>query len=319
MKVLVTGGTGAIGSWVPRELVDAGFQPVVYDAMPDTLLLKDILEKIEIVKGDIADFPQLIGILKKMSIDAIIHCASLIGANTTVNPLYTLKVNVEGTVNIFEAARILDIKRVVFASALAAVGPVEPEYGYPQFKPLEEDHPCNPQELYGITKEAAERYGLFYAKSYGLDLIALRFTQLYGPGRMARHGSFNLIDIMIDAAYNDKSYELPSGADFETEWTYTRDDARALVSALIAQGVKHRVFNIGSGEFSSVQKIIDTVKTKFPMAKIRVGSGRNIPLPLPSLRFNTTRASEELHFSPKYDLKKGIDEYVEILASIYPK
>lgn len=316
MKVLVTGGTGAIGSWVPRGLVEMGDQPIVYDAYPDTTLVKGILDKIQVVRGDITDFPKTISVLKKNSVDAIIHCASLIGATTSENPLLTLKVNVEGTVNIFEAARILDIKRVVFASALAAVGPLEPEFSYPEYRELNEDHHCNPQELYGITKEVGERYGLFYAKTYGLDFIGLRFTQLYGPGRLVRHGSFNLIDMMISAAYNNKEYELKSGADFKTEWTYTKDDARALVAALYAQGVKHRIFHIGSGEFKSIQEIANIVRDIFPNSSIKVGPGRDLPLPIPSMRFDVRRATEELHYRPEYDLKKGINDYVQVTKSL---
>jgi len=119
-SVLVTGGTGFIGSWVTRQLVDQGVRVVTYSRHPDTALIKDIADKVDCVAGDVLDLPRLIHTIKHYGVERIIHMSTLLIGPLEANPFMAYRVNVDGTMNILEAARLMDIKRVVFISSKAA-------------------------------------------------------------------------------------------------------------------------------------------------------------------------------------------------------
>ena len=138
MNILVTGGFGVNGVWVVRELLQQGHTPVIYDSRMDTSLLPDLIQDVEIIIGDILDMEKLLSILKKYKIDIIIHMGALMPSHVQSNPIMGVKVNALGTLNVLEAARIMDIRRVIFTSSKAAYSPFAGDYGYPRYKPVDE-------------------------------------------------------------------------------------------------------------------------------------------------------------------------------------
>jgi UDP-glucose 4-epimerase len=174
--VLVTGESGAIGSWVTRELVEQGRRAVSYDARLDTTLVKDIEDKLECVVGDILDLPSIIHTIKRYEVERIIHMAAALPDLCEANPLVGFRINVEGTLNVFEAARLMDIRRVVYASSRSVYDISRGEYAHPTYKPIDEDYPKAPRDVYGATKLFAEHMGVNYNRIYGLDVIGLRFA-----------------------------------------------------------------------------------------------------------------------------------------------
>src|SRR5271157_4098917 len=129
MTTMVTGGTGFIGSRNVRDLVQQGEPVIVYDWQPDrgalerVLTDKDIEVKIKIIHGDVTDFPHLFRVLKENNVDKIIHMAGLLIHDVIANPLQGVRVNCEGTTNVFEAARLLNLKKVVWPSSGSVFGP----------------------------------------------------------------------------------------------------------------------------------------------------------------------------------------------------
>src|SRR5262249_38297771 len=141
MKVLITGGMGVIGAEASRRFVKEGHRPGIYARHRDDRLIHDILDRVDIELGDVTDPPRLRDVIKRHRIPDIAHAAAFVGAVSQTNPALSIQVNVMGTVNVLEAARLFEVKRVVYTSAKGIYGPVLGEYGAPTYKPMPEDLP----------------------------------------------------------------------------------------------------------------------------------------------------------------------------------
>ena len=183
MKVLITGGMGVIGAETSRKFVREGHRPVVFARHRDDRLVSDILDKIDFEAGDILDMPRLLGVIKEHKVTHVVHAAAFVGAVSAANPALSIQVNVGGTVNVLEAARLFDIKRVVYTSAKGIYGPVLGEYGPPNYKPMSEDMPKNPQRIYDSAKLMAEQTVLYYANNFGIDVCDFAFCHHLRAGQ----------------------------------------------------------------------------------------------------------------------------------------
>ncbi len=316
--VLVTGGLGVNGAWVTRQLIEQGIKTVVYSRHLNTELVKDIVDKVELVAGDILDLPRLIHTIKSYGIDRIIHLAALMPDPLEANPYITYRIHVDGTINVLEAARLMDIKRVVYSSTQGVYDKIEGEYGYPTYKPIDEDYPQVPRTVYGTTKLFGEQIGLDYNRIYGVDFIIQRYAWIYGPGKQARHGVLALHSKIIESAMLGKPLKIPQGGEELVESIYCRDVANSIVLACFAENLEHRIFNIGTGKGESFHRLIEIVGNIFGGVDIEIGPGLN-PLGTPESGYmvmNIDRARKELGFSPRYDLEAGIKDYIETLRRL---
>ena len=185
--VLVTGALGCIGSWVVRNLVREGTPVFAFDLAADPhrlrlLMNEKELEQARIIQGDITDLEGLIGAMATHNITDIIHLAALQVPACKADPPLGARVNVVGTVNVFEAARHLGLSRVVYASSVAAYGPSE-EY---ERSLLTHDDPLKPRTLYGTYKQANETTARVYWWDHGLSSIGLRPYVTYAPSSLSR-------------------------------------------------------------------------------------------------------------------------------------
>ena len=146
MRVLVTGGTGFIGGHVLRGLRKKGEEVVAFDAVPSTEWISDIVGETAIVRGEVQDLSTIIAAIKKFKITHIVHTASLLTMASFERPLTAFAVNVLGTANILEAARLMDIAQVTYTSSTAVYGFTE------RGKVIDEEHPQKPASLYGVAK-----------------------------------------------------------------------------------------------------------------------------------------------------------------------
>jgi UDP-glucose 4-epimerase len=325
MNVLVIGGMGAIGSFVTRLLLEMGHRPVIYSRHPDTTLLKDVDPgTYDYAQGDILDLPHFIHSVKNYKVQRIIHLSAIAALDKCqANPLAALKTNVQGTVHVLEVARILGVERVVFASSKRAMGEISGEYGYPTYKPVTEDHPTKPVLVYDITKLASEHLGFNYALNYNVDFIALRFAQTYGPGRLNLWGWGRVFTTLVHAkiienAMLGKPVMIPHGGDAKEDCIYNKDIAQGLVKACFAQGLKHRLFHLGTGKAFALHDFANAVKKLYPKAQIEIGSGLDYlgmtDFPINCV-FDISRAREELGFEPQYDVEAGVKDYVRVMQA----
>jgi nucleoside-diphosphate-sugar epimerase len=316
MTYLVTGGTGFIGSRVVRDLVREGEKVIVYDWNPSDLNLarlltrKEIENNVRIIQGDVTDFVHIASVVKQNSINRIVHLAALLLHDINANPLAGLQINSVGTINIFEAAKLFGIKKVVWISSGSVFGP--PEAYVEEYIP--NDAPHYPQNLYGATKSIDEQFANYYVNEYGLDITAIRLVLVYGAwqknGRTAR-----IIQQMVANPALGISGKVPAARDNVLGWTYVDDATRAIIMACKSIKPKTLSFSV-RGAIHSVGEIADYVKDLIPQSDITL-----LPLErskshlIMTCKYDTKRIEEELGFHTQWSMKQGIKETINMVRT----
>lgn len=176
MTVLITGGTGFLGANLAKKLVAEDQQVVMFELNPNLKIVSDIINKVELVRGDIANWAEVLNVVKKYKVEKIFHTAALLSDNAERFPQRAYEVNANGTYHVLEAARLLDVKTVIFTSTNGT-------YGDHIGATVSNDAPQFPRIIYGSTKVAGERLGEYYCYRFGVNFRGLRFPSVIGPGR----------------------------------------------------------------------------------------------------------------------------------------
>ncbi len=297
MSIMITGGGGFIGSHLARRLVEDGEEVVVFDISPDTSLLTDILDRIHFVQGDVVDVIDIMNTVSKFDVMDIFHTAAMLILDCEAKPQRALRVNVEGTVNILEVARLMDLRRVVFISSAAVFSPDLPE-------PVGDDAPKYPTTVYGATKLASELYGLKYARAYGVDFRALRFTWVYGPGRT--RGATAFASLMVERPARGETIKVQQNQESKGDWLYVKDAVKALMLAREVDKVECRIYNIAGGTHR-IGQVANLVRKLLPDARIEFESN----VPVVSSSFDDAYAREELGWKPTYTIEKGVKDFID--------
>lgn len=316
MTYLVTGGTGFIGSRVTRDLVRGGGSVVVYDWAPERIMLERLLakdeieNKVKIVQGDVTDFAHLVSTIKQNNAEIIVHLAALMLHDVNANPLLAVKVNCEGTVATFEAARLLGLKKVVWTSSGSVFGPPE---AYSQ-EYIPDDAPHYPQNLYGGTKSLDEQFANYYSDKYGLDIEAIRLVLVYGAWQ-SRGRTAAIVREMVANPALGRPGKVPAARDNVLGWTYVDDAARAIILACKAAKTKTRSFSV-RGMIHSIGEIIDYVTELIPEAKISVLSLEKSQSHLiMTCKYDMTGIEKELGFRLQWTMKQGIKETINMIRN----
>src|ERR1700730_13992776 len=247
MRVMITGGMGVIGAEASRRFVREGYRPIIYARHRDEWLVRDILDKVDIELGDVLDLPRLLDVIKRHRITHVVHAAAFVGAVSQANPALSVQVNVMGMVNVLEAARLFEVKRVVYTSAKGVYGPVLGDYGSPTYRPMPEDLPKNPKRIYDSAKLMGEHVGLYYQANMGVDVVILRFASTYGPGKTARHGKMGVTSQIVENPASGLPFQLAQGGDEQDDFIYNKDSANGIYLAAVAEKPESRVYKIGTG------------------------------------------------------------------------
>jgi UDP-glucose 4-epimerase len=315
MKVLITGGMGVNGAVTARLLVRDGLRPLLMDNRMDLTLMGDIKEQVDIVVGDICDQGTLERAVDDYKVTHIAHLAALMPEPAEADPRLGVKVGVDGTLNVLEVARAKKIKRVVFTSSKAAYGEILGDYAPPNCKPVSEDYPKRPADLYGSIKVCCEELGRYYRETYGIEFIALRFVSIYGPGKEARHGPLSFYGQLIEKARRGEKWVIPQGGDQLNDAVYVGDVGRSIYLALKAASPAAWTFNIGTGKAWTPREFLNAAAKLFPSHQIELGAG---PSKLGRSKqsycvFDISAARKNIGYEPAYDVEKGVRDYVETL------
>lgn len=317
MYVLVTGGAGVIGSWVTRHLVELGITPVVYSSRADPALIRDVVDRVAVVRADILDLGALVRTIRRFGIRRVIHLSALMPPQCQENPWAAEQVNCGGTVNVLEAARSLELERVVYASAKGVYGVIPPPHGHPDYVPITEDYPRNPVSVYDATKLLGEHLGENYARNYGLQFVSLRYASTYGPGKLARHGPMSVHSRLVENALLGRPVVLPTGGDQGDDMIYMRDVAQATVKALLTDQLRHPVYNIGTGRAWTLRDFARAVQARIPGAILDIGPGLDyMGVGAYYSVFDCQRAKEDLGYEPMYDLEAGVADYIATMERL---
>lgn len=296
MSVLITGGTGFIGSHFARKLLNKGYTVVLLDIKIKKKLIKDIVGKIKIVKGDVTSPTQLVEAVKAYDVKAIIHYAALLSSEAEANPELAYRVNFDGLWNIFETARRTDIKAVLFASSIAAYGPEVPQI-------VKEDTYTIPSTLYGISKQLGEMLGLWFYRKYGIGYAAFRYGSVIGPGRRDGGASaYSTLTIQRPAQGDPYVINVPENSRIPV--VYIKDAADATLTAYERiEQLKTRIYNLASLTSSPTSKdIAEAVRKHVPDSDITFKPDAKISEIVKSWPrdLDTTRAEQEISWKPKH-------------------
>jgi len=307
MVYLVTGGTGVIGSRIVRDIVKEGKQVVVYDMFPDESSLEQLLSeeertRVKIVQGDVTDFPNLIRTVKENSVEIIFHMASLLIEPSNANPHLATMINCGGTINIFEVARILGLKKVVWASSQVVFGPPEK---YPE-EYIPNDAPHYPSMgVYGACKSFNENLAVHYFEQYGVDISGIRYSFVYGAGQIRGRTGALTRELLQNPALG-KPGKVPFG-DSTLGWVYVDDAARAtLLTSKVAKS-KTRAFSL-KGDIRSLKEVAECVRQLIPRADITLLPG-DVRL---SNKLDTTPIETEIGYYPQWTMEQGIKEVINL-------
>ena len=282
MKILVIGGAGYIGSHVTRELLDAGHSITVFDNL-SLGLEQNLFDEAEFIKGDILDAAQIDAALAT-GIEAVIHLAAFKAAGESMTaPEKYAHNNITGTINVLNAMTRNNVKYFVFSSSAAT-------YGEPEYLPIDEKHPTNPENFYGFTKLEIERFLYWYEKLKGIRFAALRYFNAAGydvKGRLTglEKNPANLLPVIMEAACGMREKVVIFGEDYDTpdgtgvrDYVHVNDLATAHRLALdyIEKNDKSLTVNLGSDKGLSVLDILESAK-KISGTEIKVEKGPRRP------------------------------------------
>jgi len=317
--VMITGGSGFIGVYLMKALMDAGDKVINYDLAPPSPVLQRFLD--DSVQGDnlvyqrasILDLPDVIATVKDQRVDRIVHMAAFFDpAESNRRPYFTYQANVMGTINIFEAARLLDVQRVINISSIGV-------YPIKQYEPMDEKHPmfiagAGHGSHYGSSKAATELIGQAYCNNNGVSYASVRFSGVYGWGM--RYSMF--IKDMIENALAGKPTEFATGGDLTRDYTYVKDSVQGVVRALNARDEElvSRTYLTTSGALYSGTQIAGIVKDLIPGAEISIGAELSEFEKKDMAKRGTidiSLAKKELGYEPQYSIEDGIQEYIETL------
>lgn len=260
-SVLITGAAGCIGAWVVKKLRNIGATPVVFDLTENRTRLNLIMENAQDVIwecGDITDYERLCEVIKKHDIYGIIHLAALQVPFCKADPIGSVKVNVVGTTHIFEAARQHGIKRLSYASSIAA-----PAMG-------ENDHLAT---LYGAHKVCGEHMAAVYWQDWQVPSVCIRPGVIYGPGR--DQGMSAAPTIAALAALFGQSYNVPFSG--PVAFVHVEDAADRFIGAIAQDVAGAPVFDM-QGTEARVEDVLSEIMQNIQGAKVTV-TGNALPFP----------------------------------------
>jgi UDP-glucose 4-epimerase len=292
MKILVTGSSGFIGSHLCERLQDRGHDMLMLDKtaspkMKNKTLLCNIVdyEKVErLVNG----------------VDAIFHMAAITSVPFAVNnPRLTWEVNVLGTANVLEAARVNHVGKFLYASSSSVLG------SYPLIDGgVREDYPMKPVNPYGASKAAGEMLVESYRQTYGMNTTCLRFANVYGPGQK----EINVIWSFIRRAMEGKPLLVHGGGKQTRNFTYIDDAVEGAILALEKDAVG--VYHISGGKAVSIREVVEIIIKYMPSTTVneeptRIGEAETQGL------LSIEKAKAELGYTPKVDIDEGIGRCIE--------
>lgn len=308
MKVcLILGGNGFIGSHLAGGLLRQGFTVKVFDTFQGGMKnLDSVRDNIELINGDFLCDADVIRALKDT--DYVFHYISTTNPVTSLeNPVFDISSNIIGSVKLFQHAQNAGVEKVFFPSSGGTV------YGEPKEIPIRESAPMNPVNPYAISKLAIEKYLDYFHHHFGMKYVILRYSNPYGEGQNP-HAKQGVIPIFLNKIKNNERPVIYGDGSAIRDYLYIGDAVDATI-AVVTSGTRERVFNIASGEETSLNQLIEIMSevTNKHCLPEYVNDGKTY---LSRFVLDISRLTRETGWKPKIPLKEGIDRTWRWISSL---
>ena len=300
-KCLVLGANGFIGSHLVDDLASAGHKVLALDRF----FSKPRFQQSDLVTPITDDLSSLEGLNEYLQdVDYVFHSISATTPFSSDKDPYTdIDLNLKRTVHIFEMCANAGVKKVIFISSGGAI------YGHiAEEKYVTEDDVATPVSPYGICKLAAEHYLAYFQRTAGLEYVALRLTNPYGPRQFSRNNQ-GVIAAFIQKIKDGEDLEVFGDGSSTRDYIYIKDVTR-MIAQTFTGAMEHHTYNIGSGKQTSVQEIIEILKG-LATSDINVEYQDGFKTFLKSAKVSTERFTNEFGIKPEYELEQGLRQTLE--------
>jgi UDP-glucose 4-epimerase len=295
MKILITGGAGFIGSYVANAFIRDGHRVLIVDNL-STGIEENIPKETDFVKCDIRERSLLKKVFSDFNPDMVNHHAAQINVRQSVeDPVFDAEINVIGTLNLLELSLSHKVKRFIFASTGGAI------YGEPENLPADETTPPMPISPYGASKYAVENYLGYYRAVHGLDYVALRYSNVYGP-RQNPHGEAGVVAIFCSRILSGKPCQIFGDGNQTRDYVFAEDVARANILAVNAPAGR---YNIGTEIETSVNDLVMVLR-RAARREFNVEYAPPRPGEVQRIALDVALAKRVLGWSPKVNFEDGI-------------
>jgi nucleoside-diphosphate-sugar epimerase len=312
MRYLVTGGAGFIGSNTVDELVRRGHSVVVLDDLSSGKEenLAESRNKISFIKGSITDLEAVRKAVHEA--ECVLHLAARTSVPRSVkDPIDTNRINVDGTLNVFVAARDAKVKRLVFAASSSAYGET------PTLPKIETMQP-EPISPYGVTKYVGELYAQTFGRVYGLENVSLRYFNIFGP-RQDPGSPYSGVLAKFCAAFLEETQLVIFGDGEQTrDFTYVENAVRANLLACEAPNVSGKVFNVGTGGRFSLNQTVELLR-KISGKPLEAKYDAPRDGDIRDSQADISQAREYLGYEPQVDFEEGLRRTFEWHRSVHGK
>ena len=301
MRFLITGGAGFLGAALANELVRQGHQVRVLDDVsagnPERLG-----RRVLFTRGDVCDIPRLWTLLQ--GVDCVYHLAARVSVSESIlYPRDYNDINVGGTVSVMEAMRDAGIKRVIFSSSGAL-------YGEQGQQPIREDAVPHPTSPYAVSKVAAEYYVSTIGALWGIETVSLRIFNVFGPGQQLPPSHAPVIPQLVKQALSGGSLVIFGDGTQTRDFVYLDDVIAALVAAATARGVNRLVINVGSGQETSINELVEEI-ARLTGRELHTLYNRQESGGVSRLVADISLARQKLGWSPRVGLREGLRRVLE--------
>lgn len=315
MRGVVTGGAGFIGSNIVDSLVEAGIEVLVVDDLSrgTRANLADALTVgVRLVELDVRDGPAVDQVFQSFRPELVFHLAAQIDVRVSMDePARDAAVNVLGSVNVFSAARAVGTGRVVNTSTGGAI------YGEADVVPTPEKVPADPVSAYGLSKLTAERYASWFRRMHGLDIVTLRYGNVYGP-RQDPSGDAGVIAIFCDRVLAGHRPTIYGDGRQTRDYVFVGDIAVANLAAARAGELPHGEYNVGTGTEISVLELAEAVAIAADVdpAAFAPEFAAARPGELHRSCLDVTRIRHDLNLPPPTSLSDGLGHTLEWVRTL---
>jgi len=306
-KLLITGATGFIGSHLSELCVKKGFNVIAFDRYnPNNhwgwLEESRYKDDMEVILGDVRDYDSVSKAMQ--GCEAVFHLAALIGIPYSyVSPLAYIRTNVEGTYNVLEAAKNLNVDQVLITSTSET-------YGTAQYVPIDENHPLVGQSPYAASKIAADQLAISYYRSFDLPVKIVRPFNTYGPRQSARAVIPTIISQLLYGNGKAKLGNLTPTRDL----TFVTDTCRSFIEISKSKKLYGEVTNVGMNEETAIGDLANSIAAlmnkhiQIESEEVRIRPKKS---EVERLRCDNTKLLNSTNWNPQYSLDKGLQETID--------